>query len=135
MYSIDELNPHIQYKTSRSGGSGGQHVNKVSSKVELLFDFEACSLFDEEEKKRIREKMSNRLQTDGYLQVISQENRSQYQNKELAQKKLLTLLQQALKVPKIRKATKKSKASIEKRLEGKRKRAFVKINRRGINLD
>jgi len=129
-FTFEELKSFVRYKTARSGGSGGQHVNKVSSKVELLFDINSCSLFDESEKVRLKEKLSNRLNAEGWLQVISQDARSQYQNKELAQNKLVNLIQQALKTPKLRKATKKSKASTEKRLEEKRKRALVKINRK-----
>ena len=129
MYNIDELGPYIQYKTSRSGGSGGQHVNKVASKVELQFDFEACKLWTEKDKLRIRQKLGNRLSAEGKVRVICQEDRSQFKNKVLAQKKLLSMLSNASKIPKLRKPTKKSKASIEKRLEDKRYRALLKINR------
>lgn len=129
MYSIDELEPYIHYKTSRSSGSGGQHVNKVASKVELQFDFERCGLWNEGEKERIRQKLRSRLSSAGKLQIVSQEDRSQFKNKALAQKKLLHILSSASKVPKLRKATKRSKASIEKRLGDKRYKAFLKINR------
>ncbi|MEH6306392.1 alternative ribosome rescue aminoacyl-tRNA hydrolase ArfB [Olivibacter sp. CPCC 100613] len=131
MYSIDELSTYIQYKTSRSGGSGGQHVNKVSSKVELQFDFEACTLWNDEDKARIRYKLGNRLTLDGKLQITCQEDRSQFRNKMLVQEKLLRALSEASKTPKLRKTTRRSKASIEKRLADKRYRALLKIKRSG----
>ncbi|MGK9125468.1 aminoacyl-tRNA hydrolase [Olivibacter sp. SA151] len=134
MYSIDELSPYIQYKTSRSGGSGGQHVNKVSSKVELQFDFQACKLWNEEEKTHLRQKLSNRLSSEGKLQIISQKDRSQFKNKASAQEKLLHILAAASSVQKLRKPTNRSKASVEKRLADKRYRALIKMKRSG-NVD
>ncbi|WP_134090360.1 alternative ribosome rescue aminoacyl-tRNA hydrolase ArfB [Olivibacter sp. XZL3] len=129
MYDIDELEPYIHYKASRSGGSGGQHVNKVASKVELLFDFESCNIWNKADKDRIRQKLGGRLSSEGKLQIISQEHRSQFKNKELTQQKLLKMLTQASTVPKQRKPTKRSKESVEKRLEDKRYRALQKISR------
>lgn len=128
--NVDQILPYIRYKTSRSGGSGGQHVNKVSSKVELLFDLDASSLYSEEEKTRIREKLATRFQADGLLQVISQETRSQLENKEIALKKLMMLLEIGLKIDKKRKKTKPSKKANQNRLDSKRKQSLKKINRR-----
>lgn len=128
--NVDQILPYIRYKTSRSGGSGGQHVNKVSSKVELLFDLDASSLYSEEEKTRIREKLATRFQADGLLQVISQETRSQLENKEIALKKLMMLLEIGLKIDKKRKKTKPSKKANQNRLDTKRKQSLKKINRR-----
>ena len=126
----DALLPFVHFQTSRSGGAGGQHVNKVETKVTLLFDIEAATVFSEEEKARIRKRLSNRLQADGLLQVNAQENRSQLRNKALALQKLTELLSSALKVEKPRKATKPSRAAVQKRLDAKRKQALRKINRR-----
>lgn len=128
--SIEALSPYIHYKTSRSGGSGGQHVNKVATKVELLLDLDAVPVFSEEEKQRIRQRLQARFQSEGLLQVISQQSRSQIANKEDAQSRLLDLLTQALHVPRKRKATKPGKAAKEARLEMKRRQALRKINRR-----
>ena len=124
------LLPFVQFQTSRSGGAGGQHVNKVETKVTLLFDISAATIFSEEEKARIRQRLSARLDADGRLQVVSQETRSQLRNKELALGKLVDLLSAALKTTKPRRATKPSKAAVQKRLDAKRQQALRKINRR-----
>lgn len=126
----DLLLPFVQFQTSRSGGSGGQHVNKVETKVTLLFDLDGATLFSDDEKARIRQRLRNRLQADGVLQVSSQETRSQSQNKEIALQKLVTLLLNALKTEKQRKATKPSKAAVQKRLDAKRQQALRKISRK-----
>ena len=130
MLSIEALTPYIHYKTSRSGGSGGQHVNKVATKVELLLDLDAVPFLSDEEKARIRQRLQARFQSDGLLQVISQQSRSQIANKEDAQIKLLELLTRALQVPKKRKPTRPGKAAKEARLEMKRQQALRKISRR-----
>lgn len=122
--------PYVRYKTSRSSGSGGQNVNKVASKVELLFNIKESELFSEAEKALINERLSSRIQSDGLLQVISQESRSQLENKDIALQKLIFLLTNALKMDKKRRETKPSKKAIEKRLDSKRKQALKKINRR-----
>ncbi len=126
----DLLLPFVQFHTSRSGGAGGQHVNKVETKVTLLFDMAGTTLFSEEEQVRIRKRLSNRMQADGLLQISSQATRSQLRNKELALRKLVELLADALKSEKPRKATKPSKAAVQKRLDAKRQQALRKINRR-----
>lgn len=126
----EALLPFVQFQTSRSGGSGGQHVNKVETKVTLLFDVAAATLFSADEKEQLRRRLSSRLQRDGLLQVISQQTRSQFQNKEIALQKLVELLSNALKVEKPRKATKPSKAAMQRRLDTKRKQALRKINRK-----
>jgi|SRR5690606_28067175 len=128
-FSKDDLLPFIQFKTSRSGGSGGQNVNKVSTKVELLFDFSKAANFSEEEKAIISKKLHSRIQSDSLIQVISQESRSQLKNKEIALNKLYFLIEHALKVQKARKPTKPSRNSIQRRLNSKRNQALKKMNR------
>lgn len=135
MARIEQINaelllPFVRFQTSRSGGAGGQHVNKVETKVMLLFDIAAATVFSEEEKARLRKRLSNRLQAEGLLQVTNQETRSQLRNKELALQKLVELVSNALKTEKPRKVTKPSKAAVQRRLDTKRQQALRKINRR-----
>jgi ribosome-associated protein len=120
----------VVFKTSRSGGKGGQHVNKVSSKVELIFNPAEAPLFTEAEKLLLLERLSKRLDQQGNLHIISQEDRSQLVNKEKAIDKLLILIRASLHVAKTRKASKIPKAVIRKRLANKQSTAFKKELRR-----
>lgn len=130
-FTKDDLQKEVTYKTSRSGGKGGQNVNKVSSKVELLFDISQSALFTDEEKELVLAKLQGRLNRDGHLQVMSEEERSQYLNKERALEKLQLILTHALHRPKARKATKPGKAMIEARLTKKKMQSAKKANRKG----
>jgi ribosome-associated protein len=129
-FTKTDLQTNVHYKTSRSGGKGGQNVNKVSSKVELLFSISDTTLFTEEEKALLNTRLQSRLNKDGFLQVICDEERSQYLNKEIALDKLMDILTKALHQPKKRKASKPSKAAKAARLDDKRRAALKKINRR-----
>ena len=124
------LYKEISYKTSRSGGKGGQNVNKVSSKVELLFNINDSALFTDEEKLLLNEKLQHRFNKDNAVQVICDEERSQYLNKQIAVERLMVLLAQALIVPKIRKKLKVSKAAKLTRLGDKKAHAGKKENRK-----
>lgn len=134
------LNPHqislvkkeLQFQTSRSGGKGGQNVNKVETKVELLFNVSGSLALSPMQKDQILNKLSNRINEEGYLKLSESSSRSQFQNKELVIEKLIALLNKALHVQKKRKATKPSKASKLKKLEGKKKRSEVKQLRKKI---
>lgn len=134
-FSRESLLREITFKTSRSGGKGGQNVNKVSSKVELNINIRTSSLFTEEQKKTISDKLSNRINAEGILQIITEEDRSQLKNKERSLEKLLVLLKSALHKVKVRKATKPGKSIIEKRLKLKQATALKKINRRSNHWD
>lgn len=124
------LQKDVQYKASRSGGKGGQHVNKVSTKVELLFSIQNSVLFSTEEKALLLQKLQNRLNKDRLVQVMSDESRSQLLNKEQALEKLCVLLHQALQKAKPRKPTKVSKAAKARRLDDKRQQSVKKQLRR-----
>jgi ribosome-associated protein len=126
-----DLQKEVVYKTSRSGGKGGQNVNKVSTKVELLFDIERSELFTDKDKLLIVNKLQNQLNKDGHVQVFSEEERSQLLNKERAMDKLVSLLTQALHRPKTRRATKVSKVIKAKRLDQKRMQSVKKQMRQG----
>lgn len=125
----------LQFKAVRSSGSGGQHVNKVSTKIELSFDVANSTALSEEEKERLLSKLGSRLSKTGILLVQCDESRSQLQNKERAIKRLLTLLKDALKVAKKRKKTKPTKAAVEKRLQAKKRASEKKVNRSKPTLD
>jgi ribosome-associated protein len=129
-FTKTDLQKEVTYKTSRSGGKGGQNVNKVSSKVELLFDINQSVLFTDDEKALLLSKLQSRLNRDGYLHVMCEEERSQYLNKEKALEKILLILTRALHRQKARKATKPSKAMIAARLANKKINAAKKENRK-----
>jgi ribosome-associated protein len=130
----EEILQSVTFKTSRSGGKGGQNVNKVSSKVELIFDLETALYFDEDEKILLRSRLENRLDTEGLLHIVSQEDRSQLLNKEKTIAKLIDLLKRSLSVQKKRKPTKIPKGVIEKRLKNKASTAEKKKNRKIIDF-
>src|SRR5207244_1526267 len=106
--NIEQVNfyPELAFKTSRSSGKGGQNVNKVSSKVELNFNLRSTNLLTDQQKQLIFQKLQNRINKEGILQIIVQSERSQSQNKRLAIEKFITLIQNCLTVKKKRITTK-----------------------------
>ena len=125
----------LKFKAVRSGGAGGQHVNKVSSKIELTFDLGNSESLSEEEKALLVQKLKSRLTKDNILLLQCDESRSQHKNKEIAIDRFLNIISGGLIVQKPRKETKPSKSSIVKRLEKKKKQAFKKVLRNKSNFE
>ena len=134
-FSKEDLLDASRFQASRSSGKGGQNVNKVSSKAELYYNLNESSLFSDQEKERIKERLQNRVSSAGIIQVVSQEERSLYLNKERCLDKLAHLLKSALHVAKPRKSSKPTKSSVEQRLKNKQRQALKKINRRNGPLE
>lgn len=130
-----QIHSELQFKAVRSSGAGGQHVNKVSTKVELAFDVAASQGLSTVEKERLLLKLKSRLTKDGVLQLHCDESRSQHKNRDLVVKRLFDLLKNALAVPKKRKPTKPTRSSVEKRLKSKKQAAEKKSQRKKPGLE
>jgi len=129
MTSID-LASEIIFQTTRSGGKGGQNVNKVETAVIGYFDIGLSQILTDEQKFAIAEKLANRINNEGMLFVKSQTYRTQLENKDEVIRKINELAVKALEKKKKRKPTKISKAAKEKRLDGKKKKGDIKDGRR-----
>jgi len=132
--NTEKLFKEIKFKAIRSGGPGGQHANKVSSKVVLFFDVQNSNAFTEEELQLVFKNLKSKLTKENMLIISSEETRSQHKNKEIVLEKFDQIIQNAINIPKRRKATKPSRASIKKRLETKKIHAFKKVSRRKPNI-
>lgn len=120
----------LSYKTSRSSGAGGQNVNKVETAVTVMWNVSESQLFSDYQKQMIMTKLKNRINSDGILQLTATESRTQLQNKKAATERILEIVDQAIYIPKLRKATKPSKGKIQKRLDNKKKTSEKKENRK-----
>ncbi|MBQ0768794.1 MAG: aminoacyl-tRNA hydrolase [Bizionia sp.] len=135
MFDADAFIKECQFKAIRSSGSGGQHVNKTASKVELTFYLDDSLVFRERQKERLLLRLSKRLTKDNVLILQCEETRSQHKNKELVIKRALQIINEALVIKKRRIPTKTPKSVIRKRLQNKSRRAKVKSSRKKPDLD
>jgi ribosome-associated protein len=120
----------LDYRATRSGGPGGQHVNTSSTRIEVWWDVRSSPALTEEQRARLMERLANRLDGEGRLRVVASESRSQLRNREAATERLRDLIALALEVRKPRKRTKPSRAAKAARLEAKRRRSALKRDRR-----
>ena len=129
-----KLDTEFILSATRSSGPGGQNVNKVSSKIELRFNLFNSALLSDDEKNIIASKLANRLNNEGELIIVSQSERSQLQNKELAIERFYALLEESLKPVKKRRPTKPTLASKQRRLDQKRMLSKKKNDRKEMGL-
>jgi ribosome-associated protein len=129
------ITDEIKFKTARSGGKGGQNVNKVETMVEGYWHVTTSLLVTDDEKTRLLEKLVKKINSEGFLLVKSQAGRTQLGNKQDVIKKMNNLVSKALVMPKPRKATKPSKAAKEKRIETKKKIGTLKDFRKKIGRE
>ena len=125
----------LQFRASRAGGPGGQHVNTSSTRVELLWDLSHSTVVSDEQRGRLLTKLAARLDAAGMVRVVASDRRSQSQNRDAAAERLAMLVRQALVVPRKRRPTRPTRASREQRLADKRKRGERKRDRRRDNHD
>jgi ribosome-associated protein len=127
-----DITKEILFQTARSGGKGGQNVNKVETMVEGYFSIRGSSILSDQQKDVLEKKLAGKINADGLLQVKSQVHRSQLANKQEVIEKMTVLIEQALKKEKKRIATKPSKAAKEKRMDSKKRQGEVKEGRKKI---
>ena len=135
MFDKETILNELSFKAIRSSGAGGQHVNKVASKIELTFNLSESLVFNENQKARLLNKLQHRLTKEGILIMQCGESRSQHKNKDIIIKRFFELMTNGLIIPKRRIPTKIPKSVIRKRLKNKRSLSEKKTNRKKPNID
>lgn len=128
------ISSELNFKAVRSSGAGGQNVNKVSSKIVLIFDVATSQGLNENEKLLLQNKLKTKISQENLLILTCDEDRSQFKNKKIIIKRFFEMLEKALTKPKVRKATKISKSANEKRIQEKKKAGEIKAGRKKLDL-
>jgi ribosome-associated protein len=123
----------ILFRSTRAGGPGGQHVNKTSTKVEVLWDVANTASLSDAQRQLVMTRLANRIDSGGVLRAAAAERRSQLQNREMATQRINRMVQEALRVPKPRKKTRPPKRAVENRLADKTKQAERKAQRKKVD--
>ena len=128
------ITTELNFKAIRSSGAGGQNVNKVSSKIVLIFDVATSQGLNENEKLLLYTKLKTKISQENLLILTCDEDRSQFKNKKIIIKRFFEMIENALALPKVRKATKISKGANEKRIQEKKKAGEIKAGRKKLDF-
>ncbi len=126
----NKIKKEIRFRTSRSSGSGGQHVNKTETRVEAILDVADSAGLSDDEKIQLFDRLSNRINEEGQLVIVSEQSRSQFTNKEDAINRMRVVLEKGVRIPIKRVKTRPTAESKEKRLKAKKEKSEVKKSRR-----
>lgn len=125
----------LSFRASRSGGPGGQHVNKSSTRIELIWNVRTSRALTEEQRTLLSSKLATRLDAEGELRIVASDHRSQTRNRDAAEDRLARLVRIALTVPKARRKTRPTRSGVEKRLRSKKARGETKRARKVVDDD